>query len=51
MKFKNQVTQIGDCQNVIHFYGLNKDSEGVYYLITEWAQNGNLREYIVTLVR
>ncbi|CAB5368051.1 unnamed protein product [Rhizophagus irregularis] len=34
------------CQNIIKFYGLT--SNGVKtYLITEWAENGNLRNYIL----
>ncbi|CAI2163025.1 16492_t:CDS:2 [Funneliformis geosporum] len=50
---KNQVTifkQLKDCQNIIHFYGitsngLNNDKRK-YYLVTEWAEHKNLREYI-----
>ena len=45
---KNQVTilkQLKDCQNIIHFYGLTSDGRK-YYLVTEWAENRNLREYI-----
>ena len=45
---KNQVTilkEIKDCKNVIHFYGITQDSGDVYYLVTEWAEYGNLREY------
>jgi len=45
---KNQVTilkQLKDCQNIIHFYGLTSDGRK-YYLVTEWAENKNLREYI-----
>src|SRR5439155_20125834 len=33
------------CQNIIHFYGHTYD-EDKYYLVTEWAENGNLCEYI-----
>ncbi|CAB4442257.1 unnamed protein product [Rhizophagus irregularis] len=46
---KNQVTilmKLKDCQNIISFYGLTSD--GVKnYLVTEWAEKGNLREYIL----
>ena len=48
VKIKNQVTilrQIKDCPNIIRFYGFTDDGHK-YYLITEWAENGNLREYI-----
>ncbi|RIA99651.1 kinase-like domain-containing protein [Glomus cerebriforme] len=47
---KNQVTilkKLKDCQNIIHFYGFTYDESNMnYYLITEWAENKNLREYI-----
>ncbi|RIA92145.1 kinase-like domain-containing protein [Glomus cerebriforme] len=45
---KNQVTilkRLKDCQNIIRFYGITSDGNQ-YYLITEWAENKNLREYI-----
>ncbi|CAB4434222.1 unnamed protein product [Rhizophagus irregularis] len=45
---KNQVTilmKLKDCQNIINFYGLTSD--GIKnYLVTEWAEKGNLRKYI-----
>src|SRR5688572_1574838 len=46
---KNQVTilkKLKDCQNIIHFYGLTSDGGDGYFLVTEWADYGNLREYI-----
>ncbi|RIA93206.1 kinase-like domain-containing protein [Glomus cerebriforme] len=45
---KNQVTilkKLKDCQNIIHFYGLTNDGSKTY-IVTEWAENKNLREYI-----
>ncbi|RIA81584.1 kinase-like domain-containing protein [Glomus cerebriforme] len=45
---KNQVTilkKLKNCQNIIRFYGITRDGNQ-YYLITEWAENKNLREYI-----
>ncbi|GBC03161.1 hypothetical protein RclHR1_00500009 [Rhizophagus clarus] len=47
---KNQVTilmKLKDCQNIINFYGLTSNDSKTY-LITEWAEKGNLREYILT---
>ncbi|PKY37363.1 kinase-like protein, partial [Rhizophagus irregularis] len=35
-----------DCQNIIDFYGLTI-SESRTILVTEWAEKGNLREYIL----
>ncbi|RGB42093.1 kinase-like domain-containing protein [Rhizophagus diaphanus] len=46
---KNQVTilmKLKDCQNIINFYGLTSDGAKTY-LVTEWAEKGNLREYIL----
>ncbi|GBB91817.1 hypothetical protein RclHR1_01920021 [Rhizophagus clarus] len=46
---KNQVTilmKLIDCQNIIKFYGLTSNDSKTY-LITEWAEKGNLREYIL----
>ncbi|CAB4477591.1 unnamed protein product [Rhizophagus irregularis] len=46
---KNQVTiliKLKDCQNIIDFYGLTNNGVKTY-LVTEWAENGNLREYIL----
>jgi hypothetical protein len=46
---KNQVTilkKLKDCQNIIHFYGITYDGCDKYYLITEWAEKKNLREYL-----
>jgi serine/threonine protein kinase len=49
-KVKNQVTilkKLKDCHNIIRFFGLTFDeSIGKYYLVTEWAEKRNLREYI-----
>ncbi|CAB4477510.1 unnamed protein product [Rhizophagus irregularis] len=45
---KNQVTilkKLKDCQNIIHFYGIT-DGSDKYYLVTEWAEHKNLREYL-----
>ncbi|RIA99620.1 kinase-like domain-containing protein, partial [Glomus cerebriforme] len=45
---KNQVTilkKLKDYQNIIHFYGLTNDGSKSY-IVTEWAENKNLREYI-----
>ena len=44
---KNQVTilkQLHDFQNIIRIYGLTCDSVK-WYLVTEWAEYGNLREF------
>ncbi|POG59038.1 kinase-like domain-containing protein [Rhizophagus irregularis DAOM 181602=DAOM 197198] len=46
---KNQVTilmKLKDCQNIINFYGLTSNGLETY-LVTEWAEKGNLREYIL----
>ncbi|RGB42064.1 kinase-like domain-containing protein [Rhizophagus diaphanus] len=46
---KNQVTilmKLKDCQNIINFYGLTSDGNKIY-LVTEWAEKGSLREYIL----
>ncbi|CAB4442260.1 unnamed protein product [Rhizophagus irregularis] len=46
---KNQVTilmKLKDCQNIINFYGLTSDGFKTY-LVTEWAEKGSLREYIL----
>jgi hypothetical protein len=48
IQVRNQVTilkKLEYCQNIIHFFGLTYDRANCY-LITEWAENGNLREYI-----
>jgi hypothetical protein len=51
IQVKNQVSilkKIKDSQsviNIIQFYGFTKDEGDKYYLVTEWAENGNLREY------
>ncbi|RIA93202.1 hypothetical protein C1645_27432 [Glomus cerebriforme] len=45
---KNQVTilkKLKNCQNIIRFYGLTNDGSK-NYIVTEWAENKNLREYI-----
>uniref|UniRef100_U9U394 Protein kinase domain-containing protein n=1 Tax=Rhizophagus irregularis (strain DAOM 181602 / DAOM 197198 / MUCL 43194) TaxID=747089 RepID=U9U394_RHIID len=44
---QNQVTilkELHDCQNIIKFYGLTCEGNK-WYLVTEWAEYGNLREY------
>src|SRR5687767_6598627 len=44
---KNQVTilkEFQNWQNIIKFYGLTCD-ENKLYLVTEWAEFGNLREF------
>ncbi|CAI2169385.1 2835_t:CDS:2 [Funneliformis geosporum] len=44
---QNQVTilkEFQDWQNIIKFYGLTNDGSKTY-LVTEWAEFGNLREY------
>jgi hypothetical protein len=46
---KNQVTilkKLQDCQNIINFYGLTSDGARTF-LVTEWAEKGNLRDYIL----
>ncbi|GBC49576.2 kinase-like domain-containing protein [Rhizophagus irregularis DAOM 181602=DAOM 197198] len=48
VQVENQVTilkKLEYCQNIIQFYGLTYDGSK-FYLITEWAENGNLRKYI-----
>ncbi|CAB4488077.1 unnamed protein product [Rhizophagus irregularis] len=44
---QNQVTilrELHDWQNIIKFYGLINDGNK-WYLVTEWAEHGNLREF------
>ena len=44
---QNQVTilkELHDFQNVIRFYGITNDGNK-WYLVTEWTEYGNLREY------
>jgi serine/threonine protein kinase len=44
---QNQVTilkELHDWQNIIKFYGLTNDGNK-WYLVTEWAEHGNLREF------
>ncbi|RGB39542.1 kinase-like domain-containing protein [Rhizophagus diaphanus] len=44
---QNQVTilkELHDCQNIIKYYGFTRD-ENKWYLVTEWAEYGNLREF------
>ncbi|CAB4435686.1 unnamed protein product [Rhizophagus irregularis] len=48
VQIENQITILKNlkyCQNIIQFYGLTYDSSK-FYLITEWAENGDLRKYI-----
>jgi serine/threonine protein kinase len=45
---QNQVTilkELHNCQNIIKFYGLTCDRNNKWYLVTEWAEYGNLREF------
>jgi serine/threonine protein kinase len=44
---QNQVIilrELHNWQNIIKFYGLTND-ENKWYLVTEWAEHGNLREF------
>jgi serine/threonine protein kinase len=44
---QNQVTilkELHDCQNIIKFYGLTNEGNK-WYLVSEWAEYGNLREF------
>ncbi|CAB4488123.1 unnamed protein product [Rhizophagus irregularis] len=44
---QNQVIilkELHDCQNIIKFYGLTCEGNK-WYLVTEWAEYGNLREF------
>ncbi|PKC76252.1 hypothetical protein RhiirA1_513262 [Rhizophagus irregularis] len=44
---RNQVTilkELHEWENIIKFYGLVPD-ENTWYLVTEWAEHGNLREF------
>jgi serine/threonine protein kinase len=44
---QNQVTilrELHDWQNITKFYGLTNDGDK-WYLVTEWAEYGNLREF------
>ncbi|PKY30539.1 kinase-like protein [Rhizophagus irregularis] len=44
---QNQVIilrELHNCQNIIKFYGLT-NYENKWYLVTEWAEHGNLREF------
>ncbi|EXX78310.1 hypothetical protein RirG_016130 [Rhizophagus irregularis DAOM 197198w] len=46
---QNQVTilrELHDWQNIIKFYGLTNDGNK-WYLVTEWAEHGNLREFYI----
>jgi serine/threonine protein kinase len=48
MMVQNQVTilkELHNCQNIIKFYGLTCDRNNKWYLVTEWAEYGNLREF------
>ncbi|RIA89089.1 kinase-like domain-containing protein [Glomus cerebriforme] len=45
---KNQVTilrKLEECRNIIQFFGLTTSDGNKWYLVTEWAEHGNLREY------
>jgi serine/threonine protein kinase len=44
---QNQVAilkELNDCNNIIKFYGFVSDGDK-RYLVTEWAEYGNLREF------
>ncbi|CAB4441367.1 unnamed protein product [Rhizophagus irregularis] len=48
MIVQNKVTilkELHDCQNIIKFYGIISDENKCHYLVTEWAERGNLREF------
>ncbi|CAB4382351.1 unnamed protein product [Rhizophagus irregularis] len=48
VQVKNQIMILKNleyCQNIIQFYGFTYDSSK-FYLIIEWAENGNLHKYI-----
>ena len=47
MFVQNRVTilkELHDWQNIIKFYGIISDGDQ-WYLVTEWAEHGNLREF------
>ncbi|KAF0497508.1 kinase-like protein [Gigaspora margarita] len=33
-------------QNIIRFYGITKDSDGYYNMVLQYANDGNLRDYL-----
>ncbi|RIB24271.1 kinase-like domain-containing protein [Gigaspora rosea] len=33
-------------ENISHFYGISKDPDGYYKLVLQYANNGNLRDYL-----
>ena len=37
--------ELHNFQNIIKFYGLTTKSGHTWYLVTEWAEYGNLREF------
>ncbi|RIA87074.1 kinase-like domain-containing protein [Glomus cerebriforme] len=45
-KVINMLKLLGDCENVIKFFGIYK-LNGEQYLITEWCDHGNLEEYLL----
>ncbi|CAB4482492.1 unnamed protein product [Rhizophagus irregularis] len=48
MIVQNKVTilkELHDWQNIIKFYGIISDGNKWHYLVTEWAERGNLREF------
>src|SRR5207248_4550388 len=45
---KSQVTilrKLEECHNIIQFFGLTTPDNSKWYLVTEWAELGNLREF------
>ncbi|RGB35434.1 kinase-like domain-containing protein [Rhizophagus diaphanus] len=48
---KNQVTilrKLEECHNIIQFFGLTTTDGNKWFLVTEWAEYGNLREFYNT---
>ncbi|CAB4485310.1 unnamed protein product [Rhizophagus irregularis] len=48
---KNQVTilsKLEECDNIIQFFGLTTIDGNKWFLVTEWAEYGNLREFYNT---
>ncbi|RIB14324.1 kinase-like domain-containing protein [Gigaspora rosea] len=39
---------VSNHQNVISFYGVTKDSDGYYNMVLQYADDGTLREYLIT---
>jgi serine/threonine protein kinase len=48
---KSQVTilrKLEECHNIIQFFGLTTNDGNKWFLVTEWAEYGNLREFYTT---